>query len=71
MTRKVRTKDIMIVLNRKKQQKTGRFRYGILFSITATAAAAIGTVLGPGIQPVLADAPDSVTEDLSENLRGG
>lgn len=71
MTRKVRTKNMMIVSNRKKQQKAGRFRYGILFSITATASAAIGTVLAPGIQTVLADIPDAVTEDISENLRGG
>lgn len=41
------------------------------FFTFAIGAAAVGTVLGPGIQPVLADAPDAATEDILENLRGG
>lgn len=41
------------------------------FFTFAIGAAAVGTVLGPGIQPVLADTSNAVTEDISGNLRGG
>ena len=41
-----------------------------LFFFLTVGAAAVGTVLGPGIQPVLADTPNAVAEDISGNLGG-
>ena len=52
----------------KKQQNNKKLRHNVLFSIAATSAAATGAVLGPGIQPVLAEAIDLTTEILLENI---
>ena len=41
-----------------------------LFFFLTVGAAAVGTVLGPGIQPILADTSYAVTEDISGNLVG-
>lgn len=71
MIRKTRTKDLVIMPKKKKQQNNKKLRYNVLFLIAAISAAAAGAVLGPGIQPVLADAPDAATEDILENLRVG